>query len=143
MFRYRSQYCVSLIGENHHHDYDSCMDWFCPINTFEYQGSCVAVCPLPYYHQIDSNGVGRCVINCPSRYTKDTFSRICACGTLPSSLCPSNLKSTPFGCLCPRGTFFNSYNQQLSLNSTVCFTTCGPFLYAHKDGLCVPCPKYC
>jgi hypothetical protein len=117
------------------------MTWFCPENTFELNGDCLAACPLPYFHQIGKNGVNRCVINCQATLSRDPQRRVCACGQLPAVTCPDSLKAVPLGCLCSKGTYYNPYNHLE--DSTSCSPTCGPFLFPHKDGICVPCPQNC
>lgn len=139
--RYPSPHCLSLAATNALHASDSCMGWFCPETTFELNGDCLAACPAPYFHQLGKNGANRCVVNCQAALSKDPLRRVCACGDPPLASCPPALRPTPFGCLCPTSTFWNSYNQPASSGS--CYSSCGPFLFPHRDGLCVPCPKYC
>jgi hypothetical protein len=141
--RYPSPHCLTPNAVDYLHDTDSCMEWFCPKNTFELNGDCLAACPPPYYHQLAKNGANRCVINCQGAFSKDSVRRVCGCGELPLTTCPPALKATPLGCLCPKNTYWNSYNQLIGNDSSPCFTSCGPFLFPHKDGICVPCPKYC
>ena len=69
--------------------------------------------------------------------------RLCVCDKFTSIKCPTGLKETPFSCLCSSGNYFNSYNQIINNKTNYCFSSCGPFLYPHKDGLCIPCPKNC
>ena len=96
---------------------------------------------------IGNSGINRCSLTCRPDHTKNTPDRICSCQLRSLFACPSNLKPTPFGCLCPTNTYFNSANQPAptanSSVSSLCHIACGPYLYAHPDGLCLPCPKYC
>lgn len=60
-----------------------------------------------------------------------------------SIVCPLTLKFIPLGCLCSDGLFFSSTNKAITNSSNACVKNCGPYYIGHKDGICIPCPKYC
>ena len=132
-----------MLGIDFVEETDSCTSWFCPSNTFQLNGDCLALCPIPYFHQITKNGINRCILNCPESFHKDGLRRICACSQFLNIECPTNLVSTPFGCLCKGNSYFNPHNQIYSSKNNYCYPTCGPFLFPHRSGICVPCPRFC
>lgn len=78
---------------------------------------------------------------CQLEEVKNNISRICSCRYTEMHSCDAKYKATPFGCLCPNGTFYQPINRNST--SDACLTSCGPFYYPHQDGICVPCPNNC
>jgi hypothetical protein len=143
--RYPEAQCEPAVGVDFFRDDPRCLSWFCPGNMFEHEGTCVTACPTPYFSQLGRNSrINRCLLSCETDYQRDSLLRICDCGTPALFACPSGTTSTPLGCLCPRGSFYSGVNQPSnSSSSTFCLSSCGPRLYEHGDGLCVPCPLFC
>ncbi len=98
------------IGIDQIKDSNDCISWFCPEQTFELNGKCLAKCPEPYYHSMGKNKQNRCVLICEGGSKINNITKSCSCDQIYTYKCPFNLTSAPFGCLCQNKKYFPSKN---------------------------------
>jgi hypothetical protein len=117
----------------------------CPPYSFEHKGSCVTVCPSPYYYEM-RGALGYCVLTCEGYTPKNDTTRICSCYTdyeAPSltsntvSACPSDAVSYPYGCYCSANNTF--FDRTLTFS---CVATCPQGTFG-SNGICMECPARC